>query len=140
MICRQRHHFFQTQVSSWARNMFIKPTCDVKFGRFVLLVGASDYNMFCFVEIWSQQKAIFQIAATVSLAIKQLPHQHQESTDLLIRYYMGHKRSSHTLSLKNLTRSVFKMVICLQHSRLYGVITDLNLTCVKGQSHLTDLV
>ena len=39
--------------------MFIKPTCDVKFGRFVLLVGASDYNMFCFVDILSEQEAIF---------------------------------------------------------------------------------
>ena len=46
--------------SDTRRSSFIKSTSEVKFDRIAdeYLVGASDYNMVCFVDIKIEQKAI----------------------------------------------------------------------------------
>ena len=52
-----RHQFFRPGVSSGPSCLFNKPICEITLGRIGYLV--SEYNMFYFVDVWLEPKAIF---------------------------------------------------------------------------------
>ena len=127
VICRLRHQFFRHLVSSWACSSFIKM-------KIVVLVWSSDYNIFCFLDVPLEQKAVFmqfswnsgveelikslfvrEIDSDCCCSIsKQLASSPLPVGAQIRLLNTANKKSSPTLSLQNLSASVIETVICRQ--------------------------
>ena len=154
VICRLRD-FFRHLVSSWARSSvinrnFVAWTLHKCWWIIVILVWPSDYNIYCFLDVRLEQKAVFN---AIFLKLRcwradkklicawnmlRLLLQYLQTVSIFsitsrgpqIRLLnLSNNTSSPTLSLPNFSTSVVETVICRQNSRLYVVCIGRNALC-----------
>ena len=86
------HHFFRHKA-------FIQSTSEVKLDRIAgeYLVGASDYNMVCFVDVQMEQKAF--LYANVLFGRETNEPRHEISNNVVCATSKGSDQPAHTRSL-----------------------------------------